>query len=368
MKDGADAVRVGIAQGIGQLDDGHGHEHRPGQEERIDTREKAGDEENRSEQLGVRRDVAQEGGDVVAGEVGGEGGGTALPEDLRVAVRDEDRAGGQPQQQRRDVRAPTVHGAALIAPITLFVSVYLATFLCIGYATHLAYVAAILAAAAATAFTNLVIDRGRWRIGLFVLPRLAIRDLVLGALFAAALIGLSDLLVLASTSLRHARGSGFPWPELLVVYIPAAVHEELVFRGYLFQKMRAWNRSFAVAVSAIVFGTLHTINQGVTPVAVANIIVAGVLLALGYELFERLWFPIGLHLAWNLATGPVLGYSVSGYTGESTLLVTAGKGPPWLTGGPFGLEGSVWIGVVELAGVAVLLWVRRRKTNSLAPC
>jgi CAAX protease family protein len=248
------------------------------------------------------------------------------------------------------------------------VSVYLATFLTIGYATHLAYVAAIVGAAAATAFTNLVIDRGRWRIGLFVPLRFAIRELALGALFAAVLIGLSDLLVLATTSLRHTRGSGFPWPELLVVYIPAAVHEELVFRGYLFQKMRAWNRRFAVVFSAIVFGTLHTINQGVTPIAVINIIVAGVLLALGYELFERLWFPIGLHLAWNLATGPILGYSVSGFTGESTLLVTAGKGPPWLTGGAFGLEGSLWIGVVELAAVAALLSVRRRKADSLAAC
>jgi len=219
----------------------------------------------------------------------------------------------------------------------------------------------LAAAAAANVFTNLVFDRGRWRVGFFVSPRLAARDFVLGGLFAIALVAIGDLLVLASTSLRHTAGTGFPWRELVIVYVPAAMHEELVFRGYVFQRTRAWNRWFAIFASAILFGGLHTINSGVTPVAIANLVIAGVLLALAYELFERLWFPIGLHLAWNLATGPILGYNVSGYTGEATVLRTLGRGAAWLTGGPFGIEGSIWAGVVELTGIAALLWFEKRR-------
>ena len=154
---------------------------------------------------------------------------------------------------------------------------------------------------------------------------------------------------------------GFPWRELFIVYIPASLHEELLFRGYLFQKIRAWNRRFAIASSAIVFGALHTINGGITPIALVNLVIAGVLLALAYELFGRLWLPIGIHVAWNILTGPILGYSVSGYSSEKTLLAMAGSGPNWLTGGSFGIEGSVWIGLVELAGVAALLWARKRR-------
>jgi membrane protease YdiL (CAAX protease family) len=243
----------------------------------------------------------------------------------------------------------------------LFVSAYLAIFLFFGWATGLPYVAALLAAGVATAFTNLVIDRGRWRIGLFVAPRLAARDFAIGALFAVCLAGVADVLVLASTGLRHLRGTGFPWRELAIVYIPASLHEELVFRGYLFQKIRAWHRSFAIAATAIVFGWLHTINSAVTPIAVINLVIAGVMLALAYEVFERLWLPIGIHFVWNLATGPILGYSVSGYGGEKAVLITSGSGPAWLTGGAFGLEGSIWAGIVELAGVAVLLWARKRR-------
>jgi CAAX protease family protein len=243
----------------------------------------------------------------------------------------------------------------------LFGSVYLATFLFIGMLTRLAYVAALIAAAAATAFTNLIIDKGRWRIGLFVPPLLAVREFLLGALLSVCCIGVTDLLILSTTSLHHVAGNGFPWRELFIVYIPASLHEELVFRGYLFQKLRAWNRPFAIASSAIVFGALHTINGGITSIAIVNLIIAGILLALAYELFERLWLPMGIHLAWNLLTGPILGYSVSGYSSEKTLLITAGSGPDWLTGGSFGIEGSVWIGLVELAGVAALLWARKRR-------
>ena len=56
----------------------------------------------------------------------------------------------------------------------------------------------------------------------------------------------------------------------------------------------------------------------------ANLILAGVLLALAYERYERLWFPIGIHIAWNVASGPILGYDVSGYVPSQTVLRTIG--------------------------------------------
>ena len=238
-------------------------------------------------------------------------------------------------------------------------SVYLATFLFVGYVTGFIYVSLMIAACAATALTNLVFDRGTWRIGLFVAPRIALRDFVFGATFAIVLVAFGDALIVATTSLHHVRGAGFPWRDLFVVYVPAVIHEELVFRGYLFQKTRAWNRMFAIASSALLFGALHTLNRGVTPIAIANLVIAGVLLALAYEWFERLWFPIGVHLVWNLASGPILGYGVSGYASATTLFVTSGSGRSWLTGGAFGLEGSIWIAMVELIGVAALLWRRK---------
>ena len=45
--------------------------------------------------------------------------------------------------------------------------------------------------------------------------------------------------------------------------------------------------------------------------AILNLILAGILLALAYERFERLWFPIGIHFLWNILSGPILGYGVN---------------------------------------------------------
>ena len=263
-----------------------------------------------------------------------------------------------------DARAKTPSGTAtsileLFGPITLFVSVYVAIFLSAGYggaAIGLPYPqwAALIAVIAATAFTIRVAEGGRWRLGVFVPPRIAAIDFLLGVAFASALVLIVDALIIATTSLRHVRGNGLPGFELVMVFIPAAIHEELVFRGYLFQKMRVWGRGAAIGITSALFAILHAGNRGISALAMVNLFLAGVLLAFAYERFERLWFPIGIHLAWNLLSGPILGFGVSGYVARATLLRTVGSGPVWITGGPFGIEASVWMALVEAGGIFLL--------------
>ncbi len=223
------------------------------------------------------------------------------------------------------------------------------------------YIFGLFSAAVATAVTNALIDHGRWRIGLFVAPQHAVAELVLGIAFAALLIGGIDCGILLLSDLRHIRADGFPWRELWVVFVPAAVQEELVFRGYVFQRVRAWNRGIAIAGSALVFGLLHAGNSGVTPVALTSIVVAGVMLALAYERYERLWFPIGIHLAWNVVSGPILGYDVSGYIPSHEVFRTVGGGNVLVTGGTFGIEGSVVSVVIEAFAVALLVRLNRMR-------
>jgi membrane protease YdiL (CAAX protease family) len=217
----------------------------------------------------------------------------------------------------------------------------------------------LLSVCGATGGTVAILERGVWPLGFFVPPRLAVREALLGSGFAMLLIGAADGLVMLTTKLRHVAGNGFPWIELVAVYLPAVFHEELLFRGYPFQKIWQRHRPGAILFSAFVFAALHAGNNAFSALAMANIFFAGILLALAYARYERLWFPIGIHLGWNLLSGPILGYNVSGYAGRETVLRTVGRGSPWLTGGLFGIEGSVWIVVVELAGIALLLPRRR---------
>lgn len=242
-------------------------------------------------------------------------------------------------------------------------SVYLATFAAVLLLRPpLFYWVALAAAAVATLVSIAIWEKNRWDIGLSGGAIIAARELGAGALFAVLLIGGADLLVLATTDVRHAAGSGFPWPQLLAVFAPAAIHEEIVFRGYPFQKMWRARRPLAVFVFAFAFAALHAGNDHVTPLALFNIFLGGVVLSLAYGLYERLWFPIGLHLGWNLMSGPVLGYAVSGFGPERTVLTVHGSGPELLSGGAFGLEGSIWMTLVECAAIAVLQGRIRRNS------
>lgn len=249
-------------------------------------------------------------------------------------------------------------------------ALYLATFFSVAYVTAFAGAyfnqwVALLSVCAATIGTIAIMDDGTCPLGFLVPARLAFREGLLGCLAAVFLIGAADGLVMLTTRLRHVAGNGFPWIELVAVYLPAVFHEELLFRGYPFQKIWREHRLAAVLVSSLVFAALHAGNNAFSILAMANLFFAGILLALAYARYERLWFPIGIHLGWNLLSGPILGYNVSGYVSSESLLRTTGRGAPWLTGGLFGIEGSVWIVVVELAGIALLL--RRRRAPIIAP-
>lgn len=208
----------------------------------------------------------------------------------------------------------------------------------------------------ATVFTIAVWERGRWSLGLAAAPLVALRETLSGVFMGTVLVGAAAVLVILSTDVYHQPGRGFPWGELMLVFLPAVLHEELLFRGYPFQKLFRWHRLFAILFVAVLFAGLHARNPGVTPLGLANIVLGGVLLGLAYARHERLWLPIGLHLAWNLMSGPIIGHEVSGYESAQTVFVELGSGPEWLTGGEFGIEGSAWMTLVELAGIG---WLAR---------
>jgi membrane protease YdiL (CAAX protease family) len=256
----------------------------------------------------------------------------------------------------------------VVAPLVLFVSFYVATLNALALARFpfLQWMG-LIAVSVATAATIAILERGKWPLGLFVSPRLAIPEFIRGCISGALLIGSCALLIVVTSGVHHDRGNGFPWRELFVVFAPAAVHEELLFRGYAFQKLHRRNRVFGLTFTALVFAALHLMNPSVSWLGLANIFLGGILLGLAYEQYERLWFPIGLHLAWNVTSGPILGHEVSGYQTMVTLFVEREPhGPSWLTGGDFGIEGSVWMTLTEVAGI-VLLAIRSRRRALASP-
>jgi membrane protease YdiL (CAAX protease family) len=367
--EGPDSIRRRSEQGVGELDHERRDEHGGGEEEGIDTGEQSGDEEDRAGELGPGGDMAEDRGDaVVRGDVGGERGRASLSHDLSPAVREEDQSRDDAQQQRGGIpgHQPSFRQRAalfdrVVAPLILFGAFYVATLIVLTWGGFpFVQWAGLIAVAVATGVTVLIWDRGQWPLGLLVRPGLAIPEFLLGGVWGALLVGAGALLVVLSTDVRHEPGAGFPLLEVALVYLPAAIHEELLFRGYMFQKLHRWNRLVALLLVALLFAALHFNNAAVSWIGLANIFLGGVLLGLAYERYGRLWFPIGLHLAWNVVSGPILGHEVSGYESMATLFVERGNGSLLLTGGDFGIEGSIWMTVTELVGI-VLLWGREKR-------
>jgi membrane protease YdiL (CAAX protease family) len=150
---------------------------------------------------------------------------------------------------------------------------------------------------------------------------------------------------------------------ILAVTVGAAVTEELTFRGFALQAFERLLGSWtALAVTALFFGLTHLFNPGATAwSALAIAIEAGGLLGAAFLWRRNLWFVIGLHFAWN-ATVALLGIPVSGHAAPG-LLVADVSGPSVLTGGAFGIEGSlVTVALGALIAAPMLVLARRRGT------
>ena len=189
-------------------------------------------------------------------------------------------------------------------------------------------------------------------------PRHAARDLGLG-LIAGAVLFTVVVLELALTG--HYRVSAVALtPDLAIgvlLLLPGAAVEEMLFRGVLFRLVEEWAGSWVgIAASAVLFGAAHAANPGATWIStVAIALEAGVLLAAAYIVTRTLWFPIGLHFGWNVFEGPIYGTQVSGGHLVGSVLAGHVSGPIWLSGGTFGPEAGVPAIVTCVIAAAILL-------------
>lgn len=124
-------------------------------------------------------------------------------------------------------------------------------------------------------------------------------------------------------------------------------------------------RWIALGVSAILFAAFHCTNPGIHTLAFFNLFLAGLLLGINYIYTRNLWFSFLFHLSWNFFQGPLLGFRVSGLSLPSVLEAET-KGDLFITGGDFGLEGSILNTAVSLTALLILAWAFNRKYHSAA--
>lgn len=118
---------------------------------------------------------------------------------------------------------------------------------------------------------------------------------------------------------------------------------------------------FATAISSSIFGLLHAGNPNVSPLAIFNIVLAGVMLALPMLLTGRLWMSIGLHFSWNFTMAGIFGLPVSGIDANVGLIQLEILDESILSGGNFGPEaGLVGVFGMLLICVMIIAWQHQR--------
>ena len=149
----------------------------------------------------------------------------------------------------------------------------------------------------------------------------------------------------------------------LLVLAPAALAEEVVFRGLpLVVLAAAVDRRLAVVITSVLFGLAHLSNPNVSALAVANIALAGVFLAAAFYAPGGMWTAWGAHLGWNGMLA-ALDAPVSGLPFLIPLIDYDPDGPSWLTGGSFGPEGGLFATMALAGAIAVTArWAREHRT------
>jgi len=143
---------------------------------------------------------------------------------------------------------------------------------------------------------------------------------------------------------------------VLGVLIAGALAEELMFRGYPFQRLvEGIGATGAIAVFSVLFGVVHLSNPGASVWGLINTVAIGVLLSVTYLRTRALWLPWGIHFAWNTVLGLVLGLPVSGLRLFNVAVHATATGPKWLTGGSYGIEASAPGALAIIAGL-IIVW------------
>ncbi len=129
---------------------------------------------------------------------------------------------------------------------------------------------------------------------------------------------------------------------LILAWSIQGTTEEILTRGWMFSSLSArHNIPIGIIVSSLFFTFLHLGNNAISLIPILDLTLFAVLACLIMLKTGNIWVIGGLHAAWNCFQGNVFAFSVSGTDAGQAFIQIGITGPEWLSGGKFGVEGSV---------------------------
>ncbi|MFN2397481.1 MAG: lysostaphin resistance A-like protein [Gemmatimonadaceae bacterium] len=221
-----------------------------------------------------------------------------------------------------------------------------------------------------------LVDRMPWSYVGLGRDQASIRRLGGGFILGALTIGIPSLALLSLDWLEPYPASvvgAAEWLRFAAMMtwflLPAALAEELMFRGYPFAVLReklGWQVS--IVTTSVIFGLLHWQNPSAGLQPLVLVMLAGVFLAAILLVSGSLYAAWMAHFAWNWTMVALLHADVSGVMPlPPPGYRIADAGPDWVTGGAWGPEGGAGAALGMGAAIYYLVYHRARIRRASLP-
>ncbi len=197
------------------------------------------------------------------------------------------------------------------------------------------------------------------------------RGFMLGALAIASTLALLLATGGAAFEATGAPGATTAWASTAVraalLLAPAALWEELMFRGYLWRVAeQSGGPRTALVFTSVAFGLVHVLNPGANVRTLGLVMLAGVCLGVVRMITNSVPAAWLAHFAWNFVMAAVVHAPVSGLPFDAPGWQLVPRGPAWWSGGAWGPEGGVASALVlcSALGAYAVLTSRARTAHS----
>jgi uncharacterized protein len=147
--------------------------------------------------------------------------------------------------------------------------------------------------------------------------------------------------------------------RMFTVLIFAAIVEDLFHRGLILRVLENWLGTNIAIVIAMLVELQHISNPNFKLFDLLLYLIWGFTMAMMFIYTKRVWLPYFFHIGWNFSQ-PFYGSNLTGANDFGTIIQSKFTGPELLTGGAFGIEGSIFtLSFLLFIGIALYYLAKR---------